>query len=80
MAYAYGNFDDRVVDVLKACGIKYARTVISTGRFDIPTDWLCMPTTCRHLDPNLMRLADEFWEDYPDPVCYWNQPPKLFYL
>ncbi len=80
MAYANGSYDDRVVDVLKACGVKYARTVICTGRFDIPTDWLRMPTTCRHADPNLMRLADEFLEEYTDPIRYWKQPPKLFYL
>lgn len=33
MAYANGTFDDKVVEMLKMCGIKYARTCNSTGSF-----------------------------------------------
>lgn len=82
MAYALGRYDDNVVDILKKCGVEYARTVISTESFDIPTDWLRLPTTCHHENPRLMELAKEFIRgDTPEEkVRYWRQEPRLFYL
>lgn len=74
MAYPFGTYSDQVVNVLKACGIAYSRTVESTRRFDIPTDWLRMPATCHHNDPKLMELAHSLVER---PV---NRAPELFYL
>lgn len=79
MAYAGGFYDDRVVKLLKACGIDYARTIVSTERFDIPDDWLKLPATCHHNNPKLMELAREFVETEPDKR-YWHRMPKLFYL
>ena len=79
MAYAGGFYDDRVVELLKDCGIDYARTVVSTERFDIPDDWLRLPATCHHNNPRLMELAREFAESEPDKR-FWHRPPKLFYL
>ncbi len=75
MAYPFGTYSDGVVEVLKNCGIVYSRTVESTGRFDIPTDWLRMPATCHHNDPKLMELADNFLN-----VADRFSNPKLFYL
>ena len=60
MAYPYGTHNDTVVDVLRACGIAYARTTAVTGKFDIPTDWLRLPATCKHTDPKLMEFAKKF--------------------
>ena len=60
MAYPYGTYNDNVIEALRACGILYARTVRSTGTFDIPTDWLRLPATCHHADPRLMELAEKF--------------------
>lgn len=79
MAYANGSYDDRVVETIKRCGIDYARTVVSTERFDIPTDWLRMPATCHHNNPRLMQLAKDFLEG-ERPTYYWSRRPKLFYL
>ncbi len=79
MAYAYGAFDDRVVECLKKCGIDYSRTVRSTETFDICDDWLRMPTTCHHRNPKLAELVEKFLEDRKDPYS-WKNPPKLFYL
>ncbi len=78
MAYAYGAYNDEVVNVLKMCGINYARTVISTEGFEIPTDWLRLPATCHHNNPRLMQLAKEFLKT--DDVSRWYDAPKLFYL
>ena len=77
MAYAYGTYNDKVVDILKKCGISYARTVKSTERFDIPKDWLRLEPTCHHSNPRLLELAHEFIED---SSSYWSKRPKLFYL
>jgi hypothetical protein len=73
-AYPYGTTSDQTVEILRQCGILYARTIESTGNFDVPTDWLRMPATCHHNDPNLMTLAEQFLED----TRYHH--PKLFYL
>lgn len=74
-AYPFGTTDNRAVEVLRNCGILYARTTVSTKRFDIPTDWLRMPATCHHNAPELMQLADQFLNE---PIRYLH--PKLFYL
>ncbi len=79
MAYANGSFNDEVVEVLKLCGIKYARTVESTLKFDIPQDWLRMPATCHYRNGKLMELTDAFLEDFP-PTHYIKRVPRLFYV
>ena len=78
MAYAFGKYNDRVVDVLKSCGIEYARTTVSTEAFALPADWLRMPATCHHKNPKLMELVDQFLKDKPG--SFWGSGPKLFYL
>ncbi len=79
MAYANGGFDDRVVRCLKACGVDYARTTLSTGGFDIDDDWLRLKATCHHNDPELMKWVDEFFAP-PKSSYFWAKKPKLFYL
>jgi len=79
MAYAFGSYDDAVVAMLKACGIAYARTVITTENFGIPTDWLRMPTTCHHANPHLSALTERFLAPATGPQ-YWYHTPKLFYV
>lgn len=74
MAYPFGTFDDAAVEVLRSCGILYARTVIATHNFDIPEDWLRLSATCHHSDPQLMALADKFLQMQPDAES------QLFYL
>ena len=49
MAYPFGTYDERVKEVLKACGIKYARTVKYNG-FNFPADFLEWHATCHHND------------------------------
>ena len=79
MAYAFGHYDDNVVEILQKCGVDYARTTKATETFDIPSDWLRMPTTCHHKNPRLMELAKEFVELTP-PEYPWNQTARLFYV
>ncbi len=74
MAYPYGLFNDTVVDVLKAAGIAYSRTTLSTRDFRLPTDWLRLTATCHHNDSALPALTEKFLADSP------SGNPWLFYL
>lgn len=60
MSYPYGCFSDQVVEVARAQGVKYSRTVVSTGEFHLPPDFLRWPATCHHGDPRLMELGQKF--------------------
>ena len=79
MAYANGSYSDTAVEILKNCGVHYARTTVATNKFDIPTDWLRMPSTCHHTVSNLDALTDEFL-GLKENAYYWGNAPKLFYL
>ena len=79
MAYAYGAYNDEVVDLLKKLGIDYSRTTNCTGKFDIPTDWLRLPTTCHHKDERLMGFAKEFVE-IEEESRFWRNKLQMFYL
>jgi peptidoglycan/xylan/chitin deacetylase (PgdA/CDA1 family) len=74
MAYPFGTYSDSVVDTLKLNGIAYARTVISSGKFGIPKDWLRLEATCHHNDSRLESLTKQFVDETP------NRAPWLFYL
>lgn len=73
MAYPYGTTSPDVAAMLQSCGIAYARTTESTLRSRLPDEWLRMPATCHHKNPQLMELAHKFVEEAP-----WG--PQLFYL
>ncbi len=79
MAYANGKYNDEIVNMLKFNGVNYARTVVSTERFDLPSDWLRLPATCHHKNPRLMELAKQFVEQSERPY-YWYNTPQMFYL
>lgn len=74
MAYPFGNYGEGVIEGLKNIGIAYSRTTASTNNFSIPKDWLRLPATCHHKNPQLMNLCDQFLE--PER----HKRPKLFYL
>lgn len=76
MAYPYGTNSEGTAELLRNCGVAYCRTVEATCRFDIPSDWLRMPSTCHHNHPKLMELTEEFLKE---PNFFWSRP-KLFYL
>ena len=75
MAYPMGTFSDEVVEVLRLCGVAYARTTVSTEKFKLPTDWLRLPATCHHDNPRLMELAKDFVER-----DFAHRASGLFYL
>ncbi len=78
-AYAFGDYNDEVVDALKKCGIVYARTTKQNDSFAIPQDWLRWETTCYHRNPSLMDTAKKFIEnDVPNDSI--QAKPLLFTL
>jgi len=74
MAYPFGTFNDSVVECMRNVGIVYSRTVQSTHDFYMPDDWMRLPATCHHNDPELMDLAKRFVEGNA-----WGRP-MMFYL
>ncbi|MBR3692054.1 MAG: polysaccharide deacetylase family protein [Clostridia bacterium] len=74
MAYPFGTYNDRVVEVLRLAGIDYCRGVKSSLGFDIPQDWLRLQPTCHHGNPQLMELAEKFLSPFA------GGPPRLFYV
>lgn len=73
MAYAYGAFDDRVVEYLRSIGLKYARTVWDADNFDVQKDLMRLRPTCHHNNERLFDLIDEF-------LSIETDQPQLFYL
>ncbi len=76
MAYPYGTYNERTIELLKAAGIKYSRTVISTEDFRLPENWHAWHATCHHNNPELFELADTFVNESPTP----RQHGWLFYV
>lgn len=60
MAYPYGTYNKQVLEQVRACGIAYSRTTVSTHDFSSPADWLQWHFTCHHKDKDLMDLARSF--------------------
>lgn len=75
MAYPFGDWNDSVIEGLRACGIRYARTTHATDSFNWrPADWLAWHPTChdRGATPALM---DKFFTVRP-----WDRNARLFYI
>ncbi|MBP5428509.1 MAG: polysaccharide deacetylase family protein [Clostridia bacterium] len=73
-AAPYGVTGEKCIEALKAAGIVYCRTTVSTEKFSMPENWLALPATCHHGNPRLMELAKNFL-GLQNP-----RHPQLFYL
>ena len=80
MAYAYGTYDETVLNTLKACGISYSRTTYNTDDFSLPKDWLQWHTTCHHNSPKLMEYAEKFLAVDDGDYARRTSEPKLFFV
>jgi len=74
-AYPFGAYNEKVIDLMRSCGIIYARTVDATRRFDVPEDFMKLDPTCHHDDEKLFELAEKF-TTMQNLFGY----PMLFYL
>ena len=82
MAYPYGDFDHRVVDLIQNhTGIKYSRTVRTTRDFAPENDLLRWNTTIFHLNfDELMDLGRKFVEletDTPQVFSIWGHSYEM---
>jgi len=75
MAYPFGTYSDKVIDILDKCNIVYARTVKSTLGFNFPENWLTLHPTCHHKNERLDELLKNFIEV---PNRYGKS--EMFYL
>lgn len=72
-AYPYGTYNETAEEILNACGIAYARTVVSTNDFALPRNFLEWHPTCHHESPQLTKLMERFCKEDA-----WNS--QVFYL
>lgn len=79
MAYPWGTYTADTIRTAQAAGIVYSRTIVSTGSFQIPADWMQWHATCHHNDSRIMELADSFVDGSPDNLPY-DRMPWLFYV
>lgn len=79
MAYAYSGVNDETAAALKALGVKYARTTVSTHSFALPTDWLHLNPTVHHTEPCLGELTDKFLAGKPSDE-FKHREPWLYYV
>lgn len=74
MAYAYGDFNDTIVEKLTSLGLRYGRTTWQNHDFALQSDLLRFRPTCHHNDPELFDLIERFLA-LPD-----DGTPQIFYL
>ncbi|MDE6613448.1 MAG: polysaccharide deacetylase family protein, partial [Clostridia bacterium] len=79
MAYAYGDFNPKVKDMLAALGVIYARTTKSTHGFSLPSDWLELNPTCHHTEEVFQELTERFLSADPDAE-FKKRGPLLYYV
>ncbi len=71
-SYAFGEYDDRVVETLRCLGFAYSRTVESTHGFKAPENFLKWTPSCHHNDA-FADMAERFLQkpDYMKcPLLY----------
>ena len=80
MSYPSGSYNSEVVATMRACGIDYARTVVSTNDFDLPENFLVWHPTCHFkralpLVEAFMSTLDSQWAK---PLLYiWGHSSDL---
>ncbi len=65
------NCDRRVVEILsRNTGVRYARTNISTHKFDYPKNLFAIDPTCHIFDKEIFSLFDEFTNSCPEGLFF----------
>ncbi|MDR3085114.1 MAG: polysaccharide deacetylase family protein [Christensenellaceae bacterium] len=60
LAYPFGSYDKRVIELAKAEGLEYARTIKHAYDFSIPEELMEWEFSCHHGYEGLPSLAKEF--------------------
>lgn len=72
-SYAFGEYSDTVVEMMKNVGIVYSRTVEATHTFQMPADFMRWKPTCHHSE-----VSDEMIEQFLNTPDYMRLP--LLYI
>ncbi len=48
MSYPFGDYNERVMRIMKQCGMNYSRTTVSTNNANLPENFLAWHPTCHH--------------------------------
>lgn len=75
LSYAYGTYDDRVLETCRSLGFEYARTITATGKYFPPADFLQWNPTCHH---NVALREPEIVEKFVGTTMNSHRP--LLYL
>ena len=59
MSYPFGQYNNEVINIAKACGIEYSRTVNNTHDFSLPSDFMQWNPTCHHNEA--LECLDSFF-------------------
>ena len=59
MSYPFGEYSDHAIDILRMCGMRYARTTAATNAFGLPEDFMKWHPTTHHKG-DLKGLFDKF--------------------
>ncbi|SHH87182.1 polysaccharide deacetylase family protein [Clostridium intestinale] len=62
MAYPFGTYNKKVLDVIDSCGIEYSRTVKQHEKFTLPDTFLEWHPTCHHTNPRFLEITKNFLE------------------
>ena len=76
MAYPFGLTDNSISEIVKTCGIDYARATNSTGNFSLPYGFLKWNLSCHHSSHQIDTLIDKFFaeDDWEHP---WRITTKV---
>ncbi len=69
LAYPNGSFSNEIERLLPMVGVKYGRTVRSTGTFAMPESYTAWDPTCHH-KRNLIELGEQFLELHKKQYLY----------
>ena len=62
MAYPYGTFNDHIAEIIRKCGLNYARTTMTTEGAAVPSDLLRLKASCHHRDEKTLEYVKSFIE------------------
>jgi peptidoglycan/xylan/chitin deacetylase (PgdA/CDA1 family) len=82
LAYPYGSYNETTIELLRLAGIRYARTIQSSQGFGLPENPLMLHPTCHYMDPDLVRLTDDFLNKKEPWEVIYNlvRPMKIFHV
>ena len=80
MSYPSGSYDADAISAMKACGIVYSRTTVSTRNFAMPKNFMEWHPSCHHI--GALDICDKFMDNldsmWVHPVFYiWGHAHEL---